>query len=158
MRSSYRSTINTDYIKSQHVLIRWEKTLAFLNEDKTVKSALDIGDCTPFTKNLESFFNCPFDNPNIDLDEEHLTGEYDIITAFEVIEHLYNPLHFLMEIKRVLKSGATLYLSTPKGKPYFLWSEEHFHEMGYTRLNSLINRAGFSIVRKKQIRIHSIIF
>ena len=158
MRSLYRSSIDTDYISSQHVLIRWEKTLAFLNKEKNVNTGLDIGDRTPFTDQLEKYFNCTFDNTNIDLDEEHLTGKYDIITAFEIIEHLFNPLHLLLEIKSILNEGGTLYVSTPKWKPYFLWSNEHFHEMGYDRLHSLIDRAGFCIIREKQIRIQPIWF
>ena len=158
MNSPYRNTIGSDYYNATHVQIRWRKTLAFLNKDKTVDSALDIGDRTPFTEKLELFFDCPFDNTKIDLDKEHLTGEYDIITAFEIIEHLFNPLHFLIEIRSVLKDVGTVYLSTPKGKPYFLWSDDHFHEMGYDRLNSLIDRAGFRIIRKDEIRIQPIPF
>ena len=158
MNSPYRNTMGSDYYNAKHVQIRWRKTLAFLNEDKTTKSALDIGDRTPFTEKLESFFDCPFDNTKIDLDKEHLTGEYDVITACEIIEHLYNPLHFLMEIRSVLNKSGTLYLSTPKGKPYFLWSEDHFHEMRFDRLNSLINRAGFSIIRYDEIHIHPLSF
>ena len=158
MNSPYQNTIDSDYYNSPHVQIRWRKTLIFLNKDKTVKSALDIGDRTPFTEKLESFIDCTIDNTHIDLDEEPLTGEYDFITAFEIIEHLFNPLHLLMEIRSVLKEGGTLYLSTPKGKPYFLWSDDHFHEMGYERLYSLIHRAGFSIIRKDEIRIHPFLF
>ena len=146
--------MGSDYYNATHVQIRWRKTLAFLNEDKTTKSALDIGDRTPFTEKLESFFACPFDNTKIDLDKEHLTGEYDVITACEIIEHLYNPLHFLMEIRSVLNKGGTLYLSTPKGKPYFLWSEDHFHEMNEKSILALIERAGFRVIRKEEIRIY----
>ena len=158
MKSPYRNTVNSDYYNASHVKIRWRKTLEFLNEEKTINSALDIGERTPFTEKLESFFDCPFSNTKIDLDIENLKGQYDIITAFEIIEHLFNPLHFLMEIRSVLKDGGTLYLSTPKGKPYFLWSDDHFHEIGFVRLQSLIDRAGLRIICMKEIRIQPITF
>ena len=94
----------------------------------------------------------------IDLDEGELTGEYDVITALEIIEHLFNPLHLLKEISNVLKEGGKLYLSTPKGKPHFLWSKDHFHEMNEKSLMSLINRAGFNVIRKNEIRIQPLSF
>ena len=76
----------------------------------------------------------------------------------EVIEHLFNPLHLLKEISGVLKEGGKLYLSTPKGKPHFLWSKDHFHEMNEQSLMSLINRAGFKMIRKDEIRIQPLSF
>jgi 2-polyprenyl-3-methyl-5-hydroxy-6-metoxy-1,4-benzoquinol methylase len=38
---------------------------------------------------------------------------FDVIICLEVIEHLHNPLTFLKEMKRILKKGGTLILSTP---------------------------------------------
>jgi ubiquinone/menaquinone biosynthesis C-methylase UbiE len=37
----------------------------------------------------------------------------DIVIAGEIIEHLINPFRFLLEIKRVLKNGGQLIISTP---------------------------------------------
>jgi len=158
MSSPYRNNIDFNFNSSEHVKIRWQKTLKFLEENKAINNGLDIGDRTDFTMKLEKFYKCSFNNTNIDLDTEKLSGNYDIVTAFEIIEHLFNPLHFLLEIKNILNEDGTLYLSTPKGKPYFLWSKEHFHEMGYKRLFSLIDRAGFKIIRKQEIRIQPIYF
>ncbi|SVD45776.1 uncharacterized protein METZ01_LOCUS398630, partial [marine metagenome] len=140
-----------------HVQIRWKKTLLFLNQFQAC-SGLDIGNRTPLTKQLEAHYNCSFKNTTIDLDEGQLIGEYDVITAFEIIEHLFNPLHLLTEISQVLKDEGKLYLSTPKGKPLFLWSEEHFHEMHEKSLMNLINRAGFKMIRKETILIHPLSF
>ena len=157
MKSPYRNTIDSEYLNASHVEIRWKKTLSFVDKFHA-DFGLDIGDWTPFTDQLEAHYDCPFANTTIDLDEEELTGEYDVVTALEVIEHLFNPLHLLKEISGVLKEGGKLYLSTPKGKPHFLWSKDHFHEMRYDRIKTLINRAGFRIIRKKEIRIHPIRF
>ena len=153
MKSPFQNQINSDYINTPHVIIRWEKTRVFLNNYKA-NTGLDIGDRTPFTDQLEYVFNCSFENTTFDLDEGKLEGEYDIVTAFEIIEHLFNPLHLLTEIAGILKDGGKLYLSTPKGKPYFLWSEDHFHEMNEKSILALIERAGFRVIRKEEIRIY----
>jgi len=157
MNTIFRNLIDSKYIYSKHVLIRWKKTQAFIKK-YDANSGLDIGDRTPFTEELETFFNCSFDNTVVDLDEGKLKGKYDIVTAFEIIEHLYNPLHLLNEISNVLKKGGKLYLSTPKGKPQYLWSEHHFHEMSDKSLRALIERAGFSIIRTEEIRIQPLLF
>ena len=158
MNGPYRNIIDSDYVSNRHVHIRWEQTLIFLRKDKKCKIGLDIGDKSPMTEQLEQYFNCKFNNTNIDLDFDDLCGKYEIVTAFEIIEHLFNPLHFLIQVKNILNENGTLYLSTPKGKPYFLWSEDHYHEMREDRLRALIDRAGFSIIRKKEIRIHPLKF
>jgi len=157
MKSPYRNTIDYEYFNTPHVEIRWEKTLSFIDKFHA-NLGLDIGDRTPFTDQLESHYHCPFANTTIDLDEGKLTGEYDVITALEIIEHLFNPLHLLKEISSVLKEGGKLYLSTPKGKPHFLWSKDHFHEMNEKSLISLIHRAGFKVLRKDEIRIQPLSF
>lgn len=38
---------------------------------------------------------------------------FDVITSFETLEHLYHRVDFLAELRRVLKDGGTLLLSTP---------------------------------------------
>ena len=53
---------------------------------------------------------------NIDLDIEKLPfsdGFFDLVTAFNVIEHLRNPDNMLREVRRVLKKRGFFMLSTP---------------------------------------------
>ena len=156
--SPYKNSIDNDYINAEHVQIRWQKTLAFLKKNEDIKSALEIGDRSPLTESLESFYKCNFDSTYIDLDTGHLSGKYDLIMAFEIIEHLFNPLHLLLEVRKILNEDGILYLSTPLGKPYFLWSNDHFHEIGFTRLKSLLDRAGFRIICMEKIRIQPLAF
>lgn len=40
-------------------------------------------------------------------------ASFDIVTSFETLEHLHAGREFLAELKRVLKTGGTLILSTP---------------------------------------------
>jgi len=39
--------------------------------------------------------------------------EFDIITAFQVLEHSYAPIVFLLECNRVLKVGGIIHIETP---------------------------------------------
>lgn len=151
MKSEYRKSISKDYSQNKSTKIRWLKTLKFIKKDIEVKSALDIGDRTEMTDMLEKFYNVQFENTNIDLDTELLEGKFDFISCFEVIEHLYNPLHCLSQIHQVLQPNGILYLSTPLGKPNFLWADTHFHEMNKTSLLSLIKRSGLKVKRYKLV-------
>jgi len=40
-------------------------------------------------------------------------GGFDLVTCFELIEHIKSPAHMLSEIRRVLKDDGTLVISTP---------------------------------------------
>ena len=40
-------------------------------------------------------------------------GEYDVVTSFNVIEHLENPQRHMAELLRVLKPGGSLVITTP---------------------------------------------
>lgn len=121
--------------------------------DRQIGKALDIGVRNPLTEVLENQYRIRIDNTNIDLDVGRLSGKYATIFCFEVLEHLFNPLHFLMEARRVLEDDGRLFLSTPKGRPHFLWFEHHFHEFHVRELKHLFERAGFAIVRLKYYRI-----
>lgn len=110
---------------------------------------LDLGSRSLLGEMLETKFVCKLRNTTGDLDEITLSGSYDFVLAFEVIEHLMNPLNLLLEVGRVLKPCGKLYLSTPINKPKFLWGKYHFHEFDEYRLGVLLERAGFRAVRKE---------
>ena len=40
-------------------------------------------------------------------------GGFDMITSFEVIEHINNPIDDLMEKRRIIRTGGALYITTP---------------------------------------------
>ena len=94
----YRKKIDEAYNNDQSVLFRWKQTEKLLEPKELLRAGLDIGERTALTKRLEDLYNINFDSTNIDLDIEPLKGEYDIITSFEVLEHLFNPLFNLLQI------------------------------------------------------------
>jgi SAM-dependent methyltransferase len=76
-------------------------------------------------------------------------GEFDLIGAFDVLEHIEEDESVLREASRALKPGGGLLLTVPQHR--FLWSaadDYTYHKRRYTRgeLVSKVERAGFSVV------------
>ena len=163
MESRCRTVIDEAYLNDPAHALRWRKTLEFLEGSSfsvdSLASGLDLGDRTPFTAVLEQHFGCPFENTTIDLDLEPLSGSFGVVTAFEVLEHLYNPLHALLEVKGLLAGkDARLFVSMPLRKPFFLASPDHFQEMTRRSALSLFTRAGFAVLRSVEFRIRHPLF
>lgn len=136
---------------ARNIRRRHQITLEFVGE-RDLGRVLDIGERNPFTNRLEKRYGIKVTNTEGDLDVIELKGIYDTVFCLEVIEHLMNPLRLLMQIQNVLSADGTLFLSTPKHKPHFLWDPHHFTELDEFRLQALVTRAGFRIVRTKFFR------
>jgi len=72
----------------------------------------------------------------------HPGGSFDLVVAFEVIEHLYNWREFLLEARRVLAPAGQLIISTPN-KLYYTESRGptganpfHVHEFDFEEFQS----------------------
>ena len=86
----------------------------------------------------------------LDVDEENFPFEdnyFDAVTAFEIIEHLFDPDHFLEEVYRVLKSNGIFVLSTPNlasihNRIALLFGYQPFSVM--VSLNNSVRHLGFS--------------
>ena len=80
--------------------------------------------------------------------------KYNTVFCFEILEHLQNPLFFLMQIKSIMSEDGVLYLSTPN-KPKFLWSEFHYNEISAKHMQKwLLDPLNMKIVRKKRLRMN----
>lgn len=132
-----------------HAIKDFKTIINFIGLKNDFGAVLDIGEKSPLSEKLSSQYKIKIDQTDIDLDIEKLNGTYDTVFCFEVIEHLFNPLHLLLEIQKVLSSKGRLYLSTPKRRPHFMWYKYHFHEFSKSELINLIDRAGFEIIRKQ---------
>lgn len=49
---------------------------------------------------------------------EHMTAEFDVVTAIEVLEHVEKPLEVLATIRRLLKPGGLFFFTTGNAAPY----------------------------------------
>lgn len=45
-------------------------------------------------------------------------ASYDVVTAFDIIEHTQNPIQFLKEVHEILKPGGMLVMSTPDSRHF----------------------------------------
>ncbi len=67
------------------------------------------------------------------------SGSFDLITSFQVIEHIKDTKAYLSELKRVLKPGGILMITTPNRKYRLLpmqkpWHPEHLREYSVRQL------------------------
>jgi SAM-dependent methyltransferase len=122
--------------------------LQYINRNSKFE-ILDIGQRSPLTDAIEQALNLKLDNTSGDLDFSVIAPKksYDIVIYSHTIEHQFNPLYTLVEIYKLLKDDGMLFIMLPeRGK--LLWDKGHYHEIDAYRFKELIERAGFSIVRK----------
>jgi ubiquinone/menaquinone biosynthesis C-methylase UbiE len=82
-------------------------------------------------------------------------SSFDLVTSFEVIEHLDCPLTFLKEVYRVLRPGGVFLITTPNAYYYLymlrmlfrrmprITKDEHYYLWDVFSLYRLLNRVGF---------------
>ena len=79
----------------------------------------------------------------------------DIITSFEVIEHLYSPFKFLKLIKKFLKKNGLFIITCPNGEGFDIQllkeksnsiDHEHINYFNPNSIKKLYDRAGFKII------------
>ena len=86
---------------------------------------------------------------------------FDLITFYEAIEHVENPLLSLKEIRRVLKKSGLCIIAMDSGNMLFrlvwliwenttgkVWKEAHLHPFHHNELEQLIKKARLKIKRK----------
>ena len=124
----------------------------FINKD--LGRVLHLGEAPLFKRDL----GIDFDETKGDLDIISLEeNDYDTVFMFEIAEHLFNPLFVLLNVRKTLKEGGILYLSTPR-RPFFLRNKNHhFHEYQDKSLENLLKRAGFEITKTKLFRTRSVV-
>ncbi|MBX4205638.1 class I SAM-dependent methyltransferase [Candidatus Microgenomates bacterium] len=89
------------------------------------------------------------------------SNSFDLVTCYEVIEHLVDPGKALMEMKRVMKKNGRTLVAMDSGNWLFrivwwisektisrVWQGAHLHPFKHTELESLIKKCGFKIVKK----------
>lgn len=81
-------------------------------------------------------------------------GSADVAAAFEVLEHVFDPLSFVREIRRVQRPGGLLILSVPNiegfdtlvlGRDANAVDHEHVNYFNPESLGTLLERAGYEV-------------
>jgi len=99
-----------------------------------------------------SYYSCDIDknNPHDFNDIRHVTGEYEIICAFELIEHLElkEAGFFLKKCFQLLAPGGKIALTTPNiyYPPGFLRDATHLTPWCYDELGGMLSLAGFRVI------------
>ncbi|RSK42045.1 class I SAM-dependent methyltransferase [Mangrovimonas spongiae] len=135
---------------------RYKHTLSFLKKHISInESILDLGVENPFSKIMTSEGFKVKNTQGEDLDENTSTiekSEADVITAFEIFEHLLSPYTVLKSIK-ANKLVASI--------PMRLWfasayrsktdiRDRHFHEFEDWQFDWLLEKAGWKIIDRKK--------
>ena len=150
-----RYSLASKYIKAEDVILDFgcgtgygSYFMASQRPDITVVAV----DCDPeavkFAINYFNHRRVTYELVRKELDQ---AASYDIITMFEVIEHVKNPLTILKNLYECLREGGALFLSTPDQRvmPYdpkrFPFHVRHFKQKEF---EDLIKQAGFILERK----------
>ena len=117
-------------------------------------TCMDLGEVNPRISYLQNRTALNFDSwspPDLNFDSIDKEKHYDIITAFDIMEHLQCAMHTLSEMKKSLKDDGSIYINNPCN-PRWLWSDEHFFEYPMKHFERwIVNPLGLKVVRKKRI-------
>ena len=135
---------------------RYAKTLAFLQQSiKPPAKIFDIGTPNAFSEIMQQEGYTVINTQGEDLDE-HTEGiatvKADCATAFEIFEHLLNPLGVLKAIQteRLIASiPLSLWFAKAYRHPTNRW-DQHFHEFEDWQFDWLLNKAGWKIIRSEK--------
>jgi len=89
-------------------------------------------------------------------DMKAMDHTFDLLTAFELIEHLFDPCDFLKRANALLKSNGHLFITTLNGKGFdtlLLWERSksitpphHLNFFNTDSIRQLLERCGFEII------------
>ena len=90
--------------------------------------------------------------------KNYTAGDFDVITSFEVIEHINNPRPEVATINSLLRSGGLFYFTTPNFNSIsrfiskITWNiisyPEHLSYYTSTSMNSFLKKFGFKKIKK----------
>lgn len=135
---------------------RFKHTIEFLQKHvSTNESILDLGVENPFTLIMKSEgFNVK-NTKGEDLDINTSTIENsnaDVVTAFEIFEHLLSPFTVLQAIqanKLVASVPLKLWFSSAYRSKTDLW-DRHYHEFEDWQFDWLLKKAGWKIIDRQK--------
>jgi hypothetical protein len=135
---------------------RYKHTIEFLEKHiPKTSSILDLGVANPFTKIMLEHGYTVENTKGEDLDLDTSTIENskaDVVTAFEIFEHLLSPFTVLKSItsnKLVASVPLKLWFSSAyKSKTDML--DRHYHEFEDWQFDWLLEKAGWTIIDRQK--------
>lgn len=138
---------------------RFKQTLDFLKEHiSTEEKILDLGITNPFSKILQKEGFTVTNTTGQDLDTNTSivnTDEFDVVTAFQIFEHMVAPFNVLSEIKAnklVASIPLKLWFASAYRSKTDDW-DRHYHEFEDWQFDWLLEKSGWEI--KKSIQFTS---
>lgn len=135
---------------------RFKLTLEFLKKHaKTSESILDLGVENPFSKIMKEEGYIVKNTSGEDLDENQSVFQNqktEIVTAFEIFEHLLNPFTILKEIKSeklFISIPMRLWFSPAYRNKTDMW-DRHYHEFEDWQLDWLLEKTGWKIIDRQK--------
>lgn len=135
---------------------RFQKTLDFLNKhiDKGT-SILDLGVENPLSKLMKAHGHKVENTQGEDLDENQkvlVNSKAEVVTAFEILEHLLSPYQVLKSIKAqklLVSVPLRLWFSSAYRSKTDL-RDLHFHEFEDWQFDWLLEKTGWKIVASEK--------
>lgn len=131
---------------------RYQKTLDFLKRVQPApQKILDLGVDNPFSEILRQEGYQVENTQGEDLDIDFKTvreSKAELVTAFEIFEHLLAPFNVLREIKAdklVTSIPLRLWFASAYRNPDDQW-DQHYHEFEDWQFNWLLEKSGWRIV------------
>lgn len=135
---------------------RFKLTLEFLKKHiSTSDTILDLGVKNPFSEIMTSEGYTIENTKGEDLDEDHSAIENssaDVVTAFEIFEHLLSPYEVLKSIKAeklVISVPLRLWFASAYRSKTDKW-DRHYHEFEDWQLDWLLEKTGWKIIDRQQ--------
>ncbi|GAB2778012.1 methyltransferase [Salinimicrobium soli] len=133
---------------------RYRETLQFLeNVAPPPARILDLGVRNPFSEIMEKagYKVTNTTGEDLDLDQSAVqTTEPELVTAFEIFEHLLAPFNVLQEIKAdkiVASVPLKLWFSPAYKSKTDMW-DRHYHEFEDWQFDWLLEKAGWEIKKR----------
>jgi hypothetical protein len=135
---------------------RFKHTLEFLNKHiSTTETVLDLGVENPFSKIMKEagYLVKNSTGEDLDLDQSIFSTEkQDVVTAFEIFEHLLNPYTILSKIesdKLFISIPMRLWFSPAYRSKTDMW-DRHYHEFEDWQLDWLLEKTGWKIIDREK--------
>lgn len=135
---------------------RYKRTLHFLQKHISKdQSILDLGVTNPFSEvMIENGYQVK-NTGGEDLDLNHqnvIDSEADVVTGFEILEHLVSPFTLLKSIKAdklVVSVPLKLWFAAAYRSKTDKW-DRHYHEFEDWQFDWLLEKAGWTIIDREK--------